>query len=386
MTIKDHIKHRFAAIYNTPPVAVYFSPGRVNLIGEHIDYHGGLVLPVALSIGTYGAYSLRDDDEVRLYSTGYSDYPITINLGDLSKDSFTGWANYVRGVFQVLKDEGYHVPHGLNLYLESDMPTSGGLSSSSSLELLIIKIFNDIFNFGIDRTKMAVLGKKVENEYIGVLTGIMDQFVIANGKKNNALLLNTNTLKFDYIPLDLKDYQLVIVNTNKRRGLADSKYNERWNETMGALKTLKNHFKINNLTELKSSDLPQIEKLLDPLLFRRVRHIITEQERTLESAMLLKEGKIEEFAKLLTASHNSLRDDYEVTGLELDTIVLLLLETGAIGARMTGAGFGGCAIAIVPKEKVEKQAPLVIDLYKKVIGYAPSFFASDSSDGTHELK
>lgn len=214
----------------------------------------------------------------------------------------------------------------------------------------------------------------------------MDQFVIANGKKNNALLLNTNTLKFDYIPLDLKDYQLVIVNTNKRRGLADSKYNERWNETMGALKTLKNHFKINNLTELKSSDLPQIEKLLDPLLFRRVRHIITEQERTLESAMLLKEGKIEEFAKLLTASHNSLRDDYEVTGLELDTIVLLLLETGAIGARMTGAGFGGCAIAIVPKEKVEKQAPLVIDLYKKVIGYAPSFFASDSSDGTHELK
>lgn len=386
MTIKDHIKHRFAAIYNTPPVSVYFSPGRVNLIGEHIDYHGGLVLPVALSIGTYGAYSLRDDDEIRLYSTGYSDYPITINLGDLSKDSFTGWANYVRGVFSVLRDEGYKIPHGLNLYLESDMPTSGGLSSSSSLELLIIKMLNDIFDFKIDRTKMALLGKKVENEYIGVLTGIMDQFVIANGKKNHALLLNTHTLKFDYIPLDLKDYQLVIVNTNKRRGLAESKYNERWNETMGALKTLQQHYKVNNLTELTSKDLPKIETMLDPLLFRRVRHIITEQERTLESAKLLKEGNIEQFAKLLTASHNSLRDDYEVTGLELDTLVLLLRETGAIGARMTGAGFGGCAIAIVPREQVKKQAPLVIDLYKKVIGYNPSFFESGSSDGTHELE
>ncbi|OQC10070.1 MAG: Galactokinase [Tenericutes bacterium ADurb.Bin087] len=385
MTIKEHIKHRFAAIYNTPPLAVYFSPGRVNLIGEHIDYHGGLVLPVALSIGTYGAYSLRNDDEVRLYSTGYCDDPITINLGDLSKDSFTGWANYVRGVFSVLKNEGYNIPHGLNIYLESDMPTSGGLSSSSSLELLIIKMLNDIFNFGINHTKMALLGKKVENEYIGVLTGIMDQFVIANGKKNNALLLNTDSLKFDYIPIDLKGYQLVIVNTNKRRGLADSKYNERFNETMGALKTLQAHFKINNLTELTSHDLPKIEKLLDPLLFRRVRHIITEQERTLESAKLLQAGNIEAFAKLLSASHHSLRDDYEVTGIELDTLVYLLLETGAIGARMTGAGFGGCAIALVPKEKVEAQAPLVIDLYKKVIGYAPSFFASDSSDGTHEL-
>ena len=234
----------FKKIYKTSATHTYFSPGRVNLIGEHIDYHGGLVLPAAISIGTYVAAAMRSDDTVRIYSAGYSTFPLSFSLRDLAKDNENTWVNYAKGVFSVLISEGYTLTNGINLYIESDMPTSGGLSSSSSLELLLIKLLSDLNNFKISKTQMAILGRKVENEYIGVLSGIMDQFVIAHGKSGHALLLNTNTLQFDYIPLTLGDYRLLVVNTNKRRGLADSKYNERYNETMAALRVLQQDFKI----------------------------------------------------------------------------------------------------------------------------------------------
>lgn len=386
MANKIHLAKRFKEIFNEDAQAFYFSPGRVNLIGEHIDYHGGLVFPAALDIGTYGALSVRRDNNVAIFSEGYGDNVVTFNLINLEKDKKTAWANYARGVFAVLKEAGYVIPIGVNIYIESDMPTSAGLSSSSSLELLLLKMLSDTFNLGLSKIDIALLGKKVENEYIGVLSGIMDQFIIAHGEKDHALLLNTGTLEYQSVPLELKDYALVIVNTNKRRGLSDSKYNERYNETMTAFKILSAYYTINHLTDLTSEDLPNIEKILGPLTFRRVRHIITEQERTINSAKALQKGDILTFSKYLDESHNSLRDDYEVTGIELDTLVSLLKEGGALGARMTGAGFGGCAIGIVPKEKVENLKTFVVNEYTKKIGYEPTFFTTSISEGTHAIK
>ena len=385
MINKLHLSKRFKDVFKTDATGFYFSPGRVNLIGEHIDYHGGLVFPAALTIGTYGAISVRDDNTIALFSEGYGEEIVSFTMLQLEKDKKTSWANYIRGVFWVLKAQGIQVPQGVNIYIESNMPTSAGLSSSSSLELLVFKMLSDSFNLGLTKLDLALFGKKVENEYIGLQSGIMDQFIIAHGEKDRALLLNTGTLTYKSYPVNLKDYALVIVNTNKRRGLTDSKYNERFNETMTALKILQAYYNITYLVDLSPSDLPKISEILGPLTYRRVRHIITEQERTLKSAEALQKGDILAFAEYLNGSHNSLRDDYEVTGRELDTLVSLLRKGGAIGARMTGAGFGGCAIGIVPKTKVESLKELVIAEYTKKIGYAPTFFSSEISEGTHAL-
>lgn len=385
MSNKDHLSIMFKKTFNVEATGFFFSPGRVNLIGEHIDYHGGLVFPAALTIGTYGAISKRDDNIISVFSEGYGEEIVSFTMLQLEKDKKTSWANYIRGVFWVLKSEGIQVPSGVNIYIYSDMPTSAGLSSSSSLELLVFKMLSDTFNLGLSKLDIALFGKKVENEYIGLQSGIMDQFIIAHGEKDHALLLNTGTLTYKSYPVNLKDYSLVIVNTNKRRGLTDSKYNERFNETMTALKILQAYFNIKYLVDLKTSDLPKISKILGPLTYRRVRHVITEQERTLKSAEALQKGDIFAFSEYLNGSHNSLRDDYEVTGKELDTLVTLLRKGGALGARMTGAGFGGCAIGIVPKGKIESLTTFVIEEYTKKIGYAPTFFSSEISEGTHAL-
>lgn len=384
LTKLDLIKN-YKKIFKNNPEHVYYSPGRVNLIGEHIDYHGGLVLPAALSLGTYGAVSFREDDIIRVYSAGYSAESVDFTLFDLAPVTTDTWTNYIRGVLTVLHKEGYHVKTGFNLYIESTMPTSAGLSSSASLELLLLNILNDYFHFTLSKTELALLGKKVENEYLGLLSGIMDQFVIAHGQKDYALLLNTNSLAFDYIPLDFIDHTLVIVNTNKKRGLTDSKYNERYHETMAALTLLQNFFPHTYLASFDESYLPAIEKILDPLSFRRVRHVIREQSRTIKSAHALKMGDLITFSQALNASHASLRDDYEVTGVELDTLVSLLLEAGASGARMTGAGFGGCAIALVPTEKMNTLTSFVSHHYREKIGYFPTFFTTTIEDGTKEI-
>lgn len=213
---KEMLRLAFQNIYQCAPTAAYFSPGRVNLIGEHIDYHGGLVLPAAITIGIWGAIKPRQDQALYIYSEGYSDAPLFISFDEQEKNVISSWADYARGVILILQNAGHHLPHGFDLYVTSTMPTSGGLSSSSAFELLLLTIFNDLFDLKITKTEMALLGKKVENEFIGVLTGIMDQFVIAHGQKDQALLLNTTTLMYRYIPLELGDYTLLIANTNKK--------------------------------------------------------------------------------------------------------------------------------------------------------------------------
>src|SRR5690554_126690 len=382
--MKQCLINDFKKLYNEKTHLLYFSPGRVNLIGEHIDYNGGFVMPAAISYGTYGAVSLREDNNVYVYSKGFSKEVVSFSLNKLSeKDLDNSWINYIKGVFYLMKDAGYKINKGINLLITSTMPTSAGLSSSSSLELLIIYILNDLFNLKLSKVEMAKLGKKVENDYIGVNSGIMDQFAIANSKKDYAMILNTETLDFEYVPIELKDEQLIIVNTNKKRGLTDSKYNERFNECRKALSLLQNKYNIKNLSSLSVNDLEDIKKYLNnETLYKRVKHVITEQNRTILSGKALKANDLETFGKLMNESHISLRDDYDVTGIELDTLFLESIKQNVIGARMTGAGFGGCLIALVKNDKVNDYISNVKKAYLSKIGYEPSFYKVEPSSGT----
>ena len=383
--MKNHLINQFKHYFNRTDGIPFFSPGRVNLIGEHIDYNGGFVFPCALSDGTYGIAGLRSDHDIHLFSKPFTKEPYIFSLHDVTKDPSYRWSDYIKGSIKALLDHGYQINQGMDLYLEGTMPLSAGLSSSASLEMLIIFIFNHFFHLNLDQKTMAKLGKEAENKFVGVNSGIMDQFAVIAGKKDHAILLNTHTLHFDYVPFDLKDYQLLIVNTNKKRGLADSKYNERFAECQEALSILKPLYPIQHLCDLSIHELPFIENILEPTLYKRIHHVITEQDRTLRSKEALEHGKIEIFAKLMNQSHDSLKTDYEVTGIELDTLQEALLNAGAIGARMTGAGFGGCVVGLAHKNFIEKIKDEVILTYQKKIGYAPTFYASTISDGTHLL-
>lgn len=381
--MQNKLLNDFKEIFNEEG-ELYFSPGRVNLIGEHIDYNGGFVMPLALSYGTYGVATKRSDNKVRLFSSGYSQEVYEFDLENFSKDNT--WTDYVKGVFDVLNKRDIKVPSGMNLFIYSNLPTGAGLSSSSSLELLVTYILNELYNLNINRVDMAIIGKEVENNYIGVNSGIMDQFAISLSKENHAMILNTENLEHEFVPINLGEYQLFVANTNKKRGLADSKYNERFSECRKSLEILKDTYQINDLCELKVSELSNIEKLLNnDILYKRAKHVITEQDRTINTANALKSNDLDTFAINLINSHKSLKDDYDVTGIELDTLVELSIKHGAKGARMTGAGFGGCIVGIVHKDKIESLTNDVIKEYNNLIGYEPTFYPVNASDGTKKL-
>lgn len=385
--IKQTLTPIFQKIFNEKPTEFFFAPGRVNLIGEHIDYNGGLVFPCSITIGTYAAVSPRKDQTFHLFSENFKDEGASVlTLDHLEISPQDRWTHYVKGVLSILLKRGFSFPFGLNIVVYGDLPNGAGLSSSASLELLFCKIFDTYYHFNLKPTEMALIGKQVENEYIGVNSGIMDQFAIALGQKNTALLLDCNTQHYEYKPFDMKDYELVIMNTNKRRELSDSKYNERFSECQRVLSLLKGHYPIEHLCELNKKQLVEIEKLqLDPTLMKRLRHVVTENSRVLASTQCLSENDLLGFGKLLTASHMSLKSDYEVTGIELDTLVDAALEAGAIGARMTGAGFGGCAISLVSKSLIDSFIEKVGKKYKETIGYEASFYAASIGDGPIQL-
>ena len=381
----NHLHQAFNKHFKRTDGKVFFSPSRVNLIGEHIDYNGGFVFPCALSYGTYGVAQLRDDDLITVFSKSFSNNVYSFPLHDLKKDASHAWVDYIKGSIQALQKEGYTFDKGIDLYIEGDMPLGAGLSSSASLEMLVIYIFNTFYHLNLSKEKMAQLGQYAENKFVGVNSGIMDQFAVIAGKKDHAILLNTDTLAYELIPMKLQHEKLIIANTNKRRGLAESKYNERFSECQEALSIIKKTKKITHLCELSLDDLSDIETSLSPVVYRRVRHVITEQHRTIQSTEALKHGDIQHFADLMTSSHQSLRDDYEVTGIELDTLQDELIKAGALGARMTGAGFGGCVVAIIPDHGVEILKETVIHNYEKKIGYKPTFYEVKITDGTQEL-
>ncbi|MGX7125416.1 galactokinase [Enterococcus viikkiensis] len=388
MEIKQALNTKFAEIFGPKTTTHYFSPGRINLIGEHTDYNGGHVFPASITYGTYGLAAPREDKKVLVYSTNFDEIGvITFTLDDLTFDKKDNWANYVKGMVLKLKEAGHTIDHGFELLVEGTIPNGAGLSSSASLELLVGVMLEDVFALNTDRLELVQTGKKVENEFIGVNSGIMDQFAIGFGEVDKAILLDTNTLKYEMVPVKLGDYAVVIMNTNKRRELADSKYNERRSECEEALARLQKKLDIQSLGELDDVTFEANTNLIgDDTLIRRARHAVTENQRTLIAKTELENGNLAAFGKLLNASHHSLRYDYEVTGIELDTLVdAAQKQDGVLGARMTGAGFGGCAIALVKEETIPAFKNNVYDDYLKVVGYAPDFYVAHIGSGTTKI-
>lgn len=385
---KKVINDKFTEIFGEQAEATFFSPGRINLIGEHTDYNGGHVFPCAISLGTYGAARKREDNKLRFYSANFEDLGIIeTSLDDLKYDKKDNWVNYAKGMIYFLKETGHDVDKGMDIFIEGNIPNGSGLSSSASLEMLIGVIAQELFNLDIDRVDLVKLGMETENKFIGVNSGIMDQFAVGMGKQNQAILLDTNTLEYSYAPVDMGNNVIVIMNTNKRRELADSKYNERRSECETAVGELQAKLDIKTLGELDAQTFDEYAYLIeDENRLKRARHAVWENQRTMQAQAALEEGNLEKFGRLVNASHVSLEHDYEVTGIELDTLVhTAWKQEGVLGARMTGAGFGGCGIAIVDKDKVEAFKENVGKVYTEKIGYAPAFYIAEIADGTKVL-
>ena len=382
------LEQKFKEVFGKDAEQQFFAPGRVNLIGEHTDYNGGNVFPCAIDKGTYGLVSKRADRTFRMYSENFADLGVMeFTLDELVNDKKHDWANYPKGVIKMFVEEGFKIDSGFDFLVSGNIPNGAGLSSSASIEMLTGIVLKDLFHLSIDPIAMALLGKKVENLFIGVNSGIMDQFAVAMGKKDHAILLDCNTLKYDYVPVVLKDEVIVIANTNKRRGLADSKYNERRAECDEALAELQTKLPIKALGELSIEEFEANKDLIkSPIRQKRAKHAVYENQRTLKAQKELSAGNLTEFGKLMNQSHISLRDDYEVTGVELDTLAALAWEqAGVVGSRMTGAGFGGCTVSIVKKDKVDDFIKNVGEAYKNKIGYAADFYIAAVSEGARKL-
>ena len=383
-----HLEQKFQEVFGSPAEKHFFAPGRVNLIGEHTDYNGGNVFPCAIDKGTYGLVKKRNDRRFRMYSENFADLGVMeFTLDELTNDKKHDWANYPKGLIKMFLEAGQKIDSGFDILFSGNIPNGAGLSSSASIEMLTAIVLKDLFHLSIDPVEMAQLGKKTENLFIGVNSGIMDQFAVAMGKKDNAILLDCNTLKYDYVPVVLKDEVIVIANTNKRRGLADSKYNERRAECDEALAELQTKLPIKALGELSIEQFEANKNLIkSPVRQKRAKHAVYENQRTLKAQKELSAGNLAEFGKLMNQSHISLRDDYEVTGVEIDTLAALAWEQpGVVGSRMTGAGFGGCTVSIVKKDKVDDFIKNVGEAYKNKIGYAADFYIASVSDGAKKL-
>ena len=382
----ENLSAEFVKLYGgtEDSVQLYSSPARINIIGEHIDYNGGKVFPAAINRYLYLAIRKRQDTKV-IYNDvrfpGTFEFDINDNFVYAKENDY---ANYLNGILSQLKAKGCKFECGFEILMVSNIPAGGGISSSSALECGFAYAVSETFGFNIDRVEIAKLGQMSEHEFMNVNCGIMDQFIIATGKKNSATVLDCNTLEYEYAPLELGDYRFVVMNTNKVRRLADSKYNERRGQCEAALKILQdNGVKINALCELTPSKWEEVKAFIgDEVLVKRARHCVYENQRVLDAVASLKNGDLVKLGQLLNASHASLKSDYEVTGIELDTLAgAAQSQEGCLGARMTGAGFGGCAIALVHKDSVDSFIENVQKTYTETVGYAAGFFACESGDG-----
>ena len=360
------------------------APARINLIGEHIDYNGGVVLPSAINLYMNLYINLRNDDKITIKSDNFSDV-VKTSLNDLDYNLKYGWSLYVVGVFFILKKHGFNINKGLDLYFKSEIPVASGLSSSAAIEDVTLFSLSSIFNLNLSRMDIVLYAKEVENDYCKLKSGVMDQAIISLAKKDTCMLLNCNTLEYSYYNVDLDNYKFVVLKTNKPRKLIESKYNERVDECQKALKIIKTKYNVNTLAELKVNDLINIEKLLnDNLLFKRVKHVVEENDRVYNFIDALKNKDIKLIGKLLNESHTSLCDLYEVTGFHLDTIVASSIASGAIGARMTGAGFGGCAIALIDENRFDEFKDNVSKLYFEKTNIEPDIYMVSIVDGVNK--
>lgn len=383
----EALKKSFKDLYQKEAEALFFSPGRVNLIGEHTDYNGGYVFPCALNFGTYLLVRKNNEKLVRFASTNM-DLKVDLSLdklGELQPDG--AWVNYPLGVIDQFAKKGTKV-EGMDLLYSGNIPNGAGLSSSASIELVTSVLINDLFGGKLAMMDMVKLSQDAENQFVGVNCGIMDQFAVGMGKENHALALKCDTLKWEAVPLKLDGYKIVISNTNKRRGLADSKYNERRSECEQALAEMNTEGGFETLSDISFDRFNDLHsKLSKEVLLRRARHVITENQRVLDAMKALEQNNLAEFGQLMNASHVSLRDDYEVTGAELDALVEEAWRIdGVVGSRMTGAGFGGCTVSIVKEAAVDRFIAEVGPAYEKRTGLKPEFYIADVGDGARRLE
>jgi galactokinase len=377
----SELKNEFLERYGRAPVKTYFTPARINLIGEHIDYNGGLVMPCAITLGTWLAIAPNNDQVIRFKSLNF-DEELEIKLQDGYIKEGTSWFNYPLGIFnEILKEK--KIPEGLDLMFVGNIPIGSGLSSSASIEVVMAYALNEHFQLGFDKLSLVLMSKSVENNFIGVNTGVMDQFAVTFGEKEKAIVLNCDTLKYKLVDCLLGGYVLAIINTKKPRKLAESKYNERVTECQTALAELNQEISLNNLCELTADKFALHSHLItDPIILKRATHVIKENDRVSLAAKALGENNLEELGRLMYSSHQSLKDLYEVSGVELDTVVDFCRDYQfVIGARMTGAGFGGCAIALLQKGHEDEFTQQITDYYTARIGYSPEVYLSEIGNG-----
>ena len=385
MTI-EQLKAKFIEKFGEGEVSGYFSPGRVNLIGEHTDYNGGFVFPCALSFGIYCLIRKTDRKTVKFASINMP-FVAEVKVEDLNKAIGKEWVNYPIGVFAQFMKKGLTFDKGADMLFYGDVPTGAGLSSSAALEVVTGVAINDMYGFGIDKIELALMGQKAEHEYALVNCGIMDQFVSAMGKKDHAVFLNCDTLAYDLVPVKLDGVKIVISNTNSPHKLDSGKYNERVAECQAAVKAIQPFQKIAALGEISWEDFLKVEDKIENVTVRkRARHVVSEIKRTEDAVKFLKAGDLVKFGELMNGSHDSLRDDYEVTGFELDTMVEEGRKIkGVIGTRMTGGGFGGCTVSLVKDEAVDTFIAQVGKNYEQKTGLKPVFYVAEIGDGGKKL-
>jgi len=391
----NEIKSEFIKLYGGEEndIRVFYSPGRVNLIGEHTDYNGGFVFPAALTMGTMIALRVNGESKIRMKATDLPDM-VEMDIDNLNNYRDLWWGNYQAGVCVELLKEGYDIV-GCDMLYDDTLPHGGGLSSSAAIEVATALAFATLSNEKngvtepVDMIKMAFIGQAAEHNYCNVNCGIMDQFASAMGKENHAVYLNCATLDYEHIPLVLSGSKIVLTNTNVKHSLGSSAYNERRNECSQGLEALRQALPgIRELSQVKPSDFEANKGLIaNETTRRRIEHVVYECDRVSQSVMALKSGDVEKFGAFMNASHDSLRDLYEVTCPELDFVVEMGRKIeGVAGIRMTGAGFGGCCVAIIKDAAIDNFIETVGKAYIEKFGHSASFYVTEIGDGAKEVK
>ena len=388
--MKDRLYEGFKKYYgDTKGAELFFSPGRVNLIGEHTDYNGGHVFPCALTMGTYALVRKRSDNKMNFVSLNFNNAEVTtVELPELSYQKKNGWANYLIGVVWTFLGKGYKIDKGFDLAMLGNIPSGAGLSSSASIEVLMGTALKYMYDIDIDMVEIAKIGQTSENQFNGMNCGIMDQFAVAMGKKDNAIFLDTADLSYEYAPVKLKDAKVLITNSHVKHSLVDSAYNDRRNESTAALKALQTKLNISGLGDLTEEEFEENQYLItDEVQKKRAKHAVYENQRTIKAVNALKNNDIETFGKLMNASHISLRDDYEVSCPEVDKLVEIAWNIpGVIGSRITGGGFGGCTVSIVKNDAIENFRKEVISKYKEATGIDAEIYEAEIGDGAGRIQ
>lgn len=388
MADEKQLFEQFEKVFGYPGTGLYFSPGRINLIGEHTDYNGGKVFPCAITVGTYAVVSKKEGKEVHAYSGNFPELGISsFSLENLQYEKESGWTNYLKGMLLYIQEMTGEITEGFDIYIYGTIPNGASLSSSASLEVLMGVIANDLYGLDLSGETLAKLGQRVENDFLGLNTGIMDQFIIANAKKDHALFLDTQTLTYEQIPLKLPNHKIVIMNSMAKRELVDSEYNTRRQQCEEAVSRLNKELSISTLGELTIEEFEKYRHLIgDDVLEKRAKHAVYENIRTEQATEALRNNELEDFGRLMDDSHLSLHEDYEVTIPETDLLVRSAWkQPGTIGARMTGGGFGGCCIALVENDQVKSFKTKVEEIFEEAFQYRPEIYLAETQAHARKL-